>query len=60
MIFAIALWTKSSELDPTFPTVWRNLALAAYNKLNDKDKALEMMVRAFELDRTDARVLMEP
>ncbi len=56
---AIALWTKSSELDPTFPTVWRNLALAAYNKLNDKDKALEMMVRAFELDRTDARVLME-
>lgn len=56
---AVALWTKSAQLDPTFPTVWRNLALATFNKLGDHSKALEMMEKAFTLDPTDARVLME-
>ena len=52
-------WQLSAKLDPQFPTVWRNLALATYNKLGQKQPALEMMERAFALDETDARMLME-
>lgn len=56
---AIALWSRSAELDSSFPTVWRNLALATFNKRGDYEKAFEMMEKAFALDTTDARVLME-
>lgn len=56
---AISLWEKSLELDPEFPTVCRNLALAAYNKQSDKEKAMKLMKRAFDIDPTDARILME-
>lgn len=52
-------WESAARLHPDFPTTWRNLALLYYNKLNDSDKALEAMERAFALDETDARVLME-
>ena len=52
-------WQLSAKLDPQFPTVWRNLALATYNKLGQKQQALAMMERAFTLDETDARMLME-
>ena len=38
---AIACWEKSVEIDDTFPTVLRNLSLAYFNKLQQKDKALE-------------------
>ena len=83
---------------PNFPTVWRNLALAKFNKCSKHDKnktdrldmmadmmvdlfhaqkkkislfgnmpkkktpqdeAVEMMEKAFKLDKTDARILME-
>ena len=56
---AIRLWELSAKLNPTFPIVWRNLALAAYNKQNDKQKALELMEKAFHLDETNSRILME-
>ena len=56
---AIACWERSAELDPGFPTVWRNLSLAYYNKRNDPDKALECMEKAYALDESDARVLLE-
>ena len=56
---AISLWRKSTELNPDFPTVWRNLALATFNKLDDTEAAVEMMERAFALDTDDARILME-
>lgn len=56
---AIELWEKSAGLDPEFPTVWRNLALAYYNKRHDPAKAVSAMERAFSLDESDARVLME-
>ena len=42
-----------------FPTIWRNLALANFNKKNEEARAIEYMERAFRLDKTDARVLME-
>jgi len=56
---AIEAWERSATLDDTFPTVFRNLSLAYQNKLQRSDKALPMLKRAFALDTTDARVLME-
>ena len=56
---ATELWQRSAELNPQFPTVWRNLALALFNKRGEHDRALEYMERAFRLDETDARVFME-
>ncbi|HTK21964.1 MAG TPA: DUF5107 domain-containing protein [Mucilaginibacter sp.] len=56
---AIECWEKSAVLDKSFPTVHRNLSLAYYNKLKQPEKSLKEMKQAFELDTTDARVLME-
>ena len=56
---AISLWETSAKHRPDCPQVWRNLALAAYNKQHDSGKAVECMERAFHLDETDARILME-
>ena len=56
---AVACWEQSAALDPDYPTVWRNLSLAYYNKRGDADKALEAMEKAYALDETDARVLLE-
>ena len=56
---AIKNWETSAKLDPNFPTVWRNLALARFNKQNRQDEAVEYMEKAFKLDDTDSRVLME-
>lgn len=52
-------WERAAKLDSGFPTTWRNLGLIYFNKLNDADKAVKAMERAFELDPTDSRVLME-
>jgi len=56
---AISCWETSIKINPNFPTTQRNLALAYFNKLNHSDKALKTLERAFELDSSDARVLME-
>ncbi len=56
---AVENWELSAKLDPTFPSVWRNLALARFNKQDQQDEALEYMEKAFHLDETDARMLME-
>lgn len=56
---AIGYWEKSIKLDDNFATVQRNLSLAYYNKLNEPKKSLILLERAFELNTTDARVLME-
>lgn len=56
---AIACWEKSVQYDASFPTAHRNLALAYYNKQQDAQKALTSLERAFTLNPTDARVLME-
>lgn len=56
---AIECWEHAVRIDDSFPTVHRNLSLAYYNKLNDADKALQALEKAFSLDTTDARVLME-
>ena len=56
---AIECWARSAELDESFPTVLRNLALAYYNKRGEKAKARVLLEKAFALDTTDARLLME-
>ena len=56
---AIESWELSAKRDPQFPTVWRNLALARFNKQGRQDEAVEYMERAFHLDEDDERVLME-
>ena len=56
-------WKQAANLDADFPTVWRNLALLRFNKAEQQDdtqdEALGYMEKAFQLDQTDARVLME-
>ncbi|MDR2039590.1 MAG: DUF5107 domain-containing protein [Bacteroidales bacterium] len=56
---AVDCWEQSAVLDDSFPTALRNLALAYYNKKNDKKQARQLLERAFSLDTTDARILME-
>ena len=46
-------------MDHSFPTVLRNLSLAYFNKLGKKKEAVQLLEQAFQLDRTDARILME-
>lgn len=56
---AIACWETSKKQDETFPTVLRNLSLAYFNKLGKQEEAVVLLEKAFTLDTTDARVLME-
>ncbi|WP_455672978.1 DUF5107 domain-containing protein [Phocaeicola sp.] len=56
---AVACWETSASIDPAFPTVWRNLSLAYYNKQDDKPKALRALEKAFSLNEHDSRILME-
>ena len=56
---AINAWNKSVERDPLDPVVWRNLAVAAFNVLDDADLAGAHYERALELAPHDARLLYE-
>ncbi len=56
---AIGYWERSVEIDPTFPTAMRNLSLGYFNKLSKQDEALKLLEKAFQLDTTDTRILME-
>ncbi|MHA2855005.1 DUF5107 domain-containing protein [Paenibacillus lautus] len=56
---AISSWEASVALDESFATPHRNLALAYYNKRQDRDKALASLQTAFSLNPADARVFYE-
>ncbi len=56
---AIVCWEQSAETDDLFPTVYRNLSIAYFNKQKDSNKALRAMEKAFALNSSDARVLFE-
>lgn len=56
---AVKCWEKSIELDDSFPTALRNLALAYYNKENKREEAKELLEKAFTLDQSDSRIFME-
>ncbi len=56
---ALNAFENSIALNPGFPTAHRNLSLLYYNKIQQADKALQSLERAFSLNEKDARVLME-
>jgi tetratricopeptide (TPR) repeat protein len=56
---ALDCFERAAGLDDTFPTVFRNLALARFNKFSRQEQAVADMEKAFALDPTDARILME-
>lgn len=56
---ATRCWERSVQLDNSFATAHRNLALAYYNKRQNYTKAEAEMERAFALNQQDSRVLME-
>ena len=56
---AVACWERSVRLNDRFPTVLRNLSLAYYNKCGRRAEARDLLEKAFALDPTDARLLME-
>ncbi|WEV75860.1 DUF5107 domain-containing protein [Bifidobacterium sp. ESL0800] len=56
---AIGLWEHSRDLDPAFPTVHRNLALAYFNKRGDAQSAQKEIEEAYRLDQSDAKVFLE-
>ena len=56
---AQSCWEASVKLDDTNAIVHRNLALLYFNKTHQKERARKQLERAFTLDPTDARLLME-
>ena len=56
---AVRYWEESLALDPDYPQVWRNLALARFNKQLCTEDSVRMMEKATELAPDDARMLME-
>ena len=56
---AISMWERSTQLDPDFPTAWRNLGFGYYNVLRDTDRALRAFEKARSLAPQDARILYE-
>ncbi len=55
---SVRLWQMCAE-KINLPTVYRNLSLAYYNKMNLPDKAKAAMEKAFSMDKTDARIFFE-
>ncbi|RZK15501.1 MAG: tetratricopeptide repeat protein, partial [Flavobacterium sp.] len=56
---AIDLWEASLQIDNKFPTTFRNLGLAYYNKRQDPANALKYYEIAYSLDPSDNRIVME-
>jgi tetratricopeptide (TPR) repeat protein len=56
---AIRLWERATELDPKFPTTWRNRGFAYYNVRSDEKQAREAFNRARTFAPTDARIVYE-
>ncbi|HEY0222121.1 MAG TPA: DUF5107 domain-containing protein [Lactovum miscens] len=56
---AIVLWESAAEALNSFPTVFRNLSFAYYNKRNNPKKALDLINQAYRLDDQDTRILLE-
>jgi len=56
---AIAQWERAAELDPEFPTVWRNLGLGYFNIQQQPEKALDAFRRARKVAPKDARIFYE-
>ncbi len=53
---ACGYWMKGRNLNAT---VHRNLAIVLFNKMGEKEKALDELRTAFSMDKSDARILLE-
>ena len=56
---AISYWEMSKKLDVKNPDVYRNLAIAYYNKKGDKEQSMRNMEKAYRLDNKNARMFYE-
>lgn len=56
---AIGAWERAARLDPSFPTVQRNLGIGYANQRGDLPRAQQCYAAALALDPSDARVLFE-
>ncbi|WP_077619383.1 DUF5107 domain-containing protein [Bacillus sinesaloumensis] len=56
---AVTHWETARSLDSHFATVHRNLGLAYFNVLEDKERALTAFDTAFTCNQSDARMLFE-
>jgi tetratricopeptide (TPR) repeat protein len=56
---AIELWQHAAALDPSFPTVHRNLGIALFNVRHDASAAVIAFDRARAADPQDGRILYE-
>jgi tetratricopeptide (TPR) repeat protein len=56
---AITYWERAAELNPAFPTVWRNLGIGYFNIIQDAGMALTAFDKAFYADTSSARVFYE-
>lgn len=56
---AVKGWELCTKVYPTFPTAYRNLSLAYFNKYHQPEKAREALEKAFALNKRDARVFLE-
>jgi tetratricopeptide (TPR) repeat protein len=56
---AVDCWKKAADRSKKFATIYRNLGIAFFNKQKDIPAAVQAYEKAFSIDNTDARVLME-
>jgi tetratricopeptide (TPR) repeat protein len=56
---AIVSWERAADLDPEFPTAWRNLGFGYYNIRHDEIKSRRAFEKARTLSPRDARILYE-
>ncbi len=52
-------WDKSLQLDDKNPVCHRNFALLCYNKRQQKEEARLHLEKAFKIDKTNPRLMME-
>ncbi len=56
---AVAAWQRAAQLDPTFATVHRNLAIAYHHQQGETAKAIASMERAVQCDPQDSLLYAE-
>jgi len=56
---AMQLWECSCNSNPDFAIPWRNLGIAWFNVRGNPRRALECYERAFQAEKSDARLLYE-
>ena len=56
---AIHLWARSVKLEPALAVAWRNLGIGYFNVLKKPEKARVAYQRAFQVEPTSARLLLE-